>query len=154
MKTIKYDKYKLKLNIYRYKYGKQLRMDSNVNELVAKYGFPKVIEAVTTRSKILIQDYNFNKDIKTNTNEETNQNTIRTVEDNKKELRKHRNAVIKKRTEIQMQDIIPETLLTKENLQKWLGMHMTYKQIARELTGCHERCIGSIVKYYKLTSNW
>lgn len=46
---------------------------------------------------------------------------IKTPEQIKKERLDHRAAVEKKRAELEAQGIVPESLVTKENLEKWLG---------------------------------
>lgn len=62
-------------------------------------------------------------------------------------------AVEKKRKELEAQGIKPESLLTKENLEKWIGQGMSYQRIAREFVGIKENDISAIAKAYGLQSN-
>lgn len=57
-----------------------------------------------------------------------------------------------KRKELEEQGIIPESLLTKENLEKWLNSGKTYQGIAREYVGVHENDISFVAKKYGLQS--
>lgn len=77
---------------------------------------------------------------------------VKSAEQIKKERDEHRTAVEKKRKEIEGQGIEPESLLTKENLEKWLGSGMSYQRIAKELTGCHEADISRYAKRFGLKS--
>lgn len=77
---------------------------------------------------------------------------VKTAEELKNERHDHREAVEKKRAEIEGQGIEPESLLTKENLEKWLGSGMSYQRIAKEMTGCHEADISRYAKRFGLKS--
>lgn len=66
---------------------------------------------------------------------------------------KHREEVLKKHKEFTEKGIRPESLLTKENLAKWLGEGMSYMRIAREQTGVHENEIATIAKTFGLQSD-
>ena len=77
---------------------------------------------------------------------------VKTAEELKNERHDHRAAVEKKRAEIEGQGIEPESLLTKENLEKWLGSGMSYQRIAKEMTGCHEADISRYAKRFGLKS--
>jgi hypothetical protein len=66
---------------------------------------------------------------------------------------KHREEVLKKHKELTEKGIRPESLLTKENLTKWLGEGMSYMKIAREETGVHENEIAVIAKTFGLQSD-
>ncbi len=77
---------------------------------------------------------------------------IKTPEEIKKERLDHRSAVEKKRAELEAQGIVPESLVTKENLEKWLGAGLSYQRIAKELTGCHDSYISTIAKSFGLRS--
>lgn len=77
---------------------------------------------------------------------------IKSPEEIKKERLDHRAAVEKKRAELVAQGIVPESLVTKENLEKWLGAGMSYQRIAKELTGCHDAYISTIAKSFGLKS--
>lgn len=61
-------------------------------------------------------------------------------------------AVAKKREELQAQGIIPESLLTKENLTAWIGEGMSYQRIAREKVGVPDNEISTIAKSFGLQS--
>ena len=62
-------------------------------------------------------------------------------------------AVAKKRKELLDKGITTESLLTKENLQKWIGEGCTYSKIAREYTGCTDSEIAGAAKAFGLQSN-
>jgi hypothetical protein len=66
---------------------------------------------------------------------------------------KHREEVLKKHKELTEKGIRPESLLTKDNLNKWLGEGMSYMRIARECTGVHENEIAAIAKTFGLQSD-
>lgn len=66
---------------------------------------------------------------------------------------KHREEVTKKNKELKEKGIHPESLLTKENLSKWLGEGMSYMRIAREQVGVHENEIAAIAKTFGLQSD-
>jgi hypothetical protein len=61
-------------------------------------------------------------------------------------------AVQKKRAELEAKGIQPMTLLTKENLQSWLGQGMSYQRIAREFVGVPENEVSAIAKTFGLQS--
>ena len=44
------------------------------------------------------------------------------------------------------------SLLTKENMEKWLNSGMSYQRIAREEVGLSEKIVSSKAKEYGLTS--
>ena len=66
---------------------------------------------------------------------------------------KHREEVLKKHKELTEKGIKPESLLTKENLTKWLGEGMSYMRIARECTGVAENEIAAVAKTFGLQSD-
>ena len=72
---------------------------------------------------------------------------VKAVKDNQKE------AVAKKRKELEDKGITAKSLLTKENLQKWIGEGCTYSKIAREYTGCTDAEIAAAAKEFGLQSN-
>lgn len=72
---------------------------------------------------------------------------VKAVKDNQKE------AVAKKRKELEEKGITAKSLLTKENLQKWIGEGCTYSKIARDYTGCTDAEIAAAAKEYGLQSN-
>ena len=59
----------------------------------------------------------------------------------------------KKHKELTEKGIKPESLLTKENLSKWLGEGMSYMRIAREQVGLPENEISAIAKTFGLQSD-
>lgn len=61
--------------------------------------------------------------------------------------------VLKKRKELETQGIKPESLLTKENLTKWLDEGMSYQRIAREYVGVSENEVSAVAKAFGLQSN-
>lgn len=66
---------------------------------------------------------------------------------------KHREDVLAKHKELTEKGIRPESLLTKENLSKWLGEGMSYMRIARECTGVHENEVATAAKTFGLQSD-
>jgi hypothetical protein len=66
---------------------------------------------------------------------------------------KHKEQVLNKQKELLEKGIKPETLLTKENLTKWLGEGMSYMRIAREQVGVPENEIAAIAKSFGLQSD-
>jgi hypothetical protein len=63
----------------------------------------------------------------------------------------HQTIVAEKRKELMEQGIEPESLLTKENLEKWLKSRKTYMRIAKE-TGVDEGEVSRIAKGFGLSS--
>lgn len=61
-------------------------------------------------------------------------------------------AVQKKRSELIAQGIVPESLLTKENLEKWIGQGMSYQRIARDFVGVPDHEVSVIAKTFGLQS--
>ena len=70
----------------------------------------------------------------------------------KQQKAKHREEVEKKRTELVAKGIKPESLLTEDNLKKWLGAGQSYQKIAKE-TGVHESQVATVAKSFGLQSN-
>lgn len=66
---------------------------------------------------------------------------------------KHREEVTKKHKELVEKGIKPESLLTKENLAKWLGEGLSYMRIAREHVGVHENEVAAVAKTFGLQSD-
>lgn len=120
----------------------------------------KVVEVVTLKIKkkaapvVAVNQSNEEDDTNTTTSNTSEKKgyPIKTPEQIKKERLDHRAAVDKKRAEIEAQGIIPESLLTKSNLETWIGNGYSYQRIAKELTGCHETTISQIAKSYGLRS--
>ena len=64
-----------------------------------------------------------------------------------------RQAVEKKHAELQAKGITPESILTKENLTKWiLEESNSYAWVAREKAGCPETTVSAIAKNYGIIS--
>ncbi len=84
-----------------------------------------------------------------------NINETQTLQDNSEKFskQKHKEEVLKKRKELEEKGIKPESLLTKENLQKWLEDGLSYMRIAREKVGIPENEISTIAKTLGLQSN-
>lgn len=61
--------------------------------------------------------------------------------------------VLKKKKELEAKGIKPESLLTKENLTKWLEEGMSYQRIAREHVGVSENEVSAVAKTFGLQSN-
>lgn len=76
----------------------------------------------------------------------------KSIEEKKQEKQQHRDAVELKRQELVAKGIKPESLLTKENLQKWLNSNLSYMKIARDHVGLHETTISSVAKSFGLQS--
>lgn len=70
----------------------------------------------------------------------------------KQQKAKHREEVDKKRLEFVAKGIKPESLLTEDNLKKWLGAGYSYLKIAKE-TGVHENQVTTVAKSFGLQSN-
>lgn len=77
---------------------------------------------------------------------------VKTAEEIKKEREDHLAAIKKKRKELKEKGIDPTSLLTKENMEKWLGAGMSYNRIAREEVGLSEGIVSSKAKEYGLMS--
>ena len=72
---------------------------------------------------------------------------IKAVKESQKE------AVAKKRKELEEKGITPQSLLTKENLQKWISEGCTYSKIARDYVGCTDSDVAGAAKAFGLQSN-
>jgi hypothetical protein len=66
---------------------------------------------------------------------------------------RHREEVVKKNKELIEKGIRPESLLTKDNLAKWLAEGMSYMRIAREQVGVHENEVAVMAKNFGLQSD-
>ena len=73
-------------------------------------------------------------------------------EEIKEQKIQHREAVSKKRAELEAKGIKPESLLTKENLEKWINSGLSYQKIARDHIGIHENTISSVAQSFGLRS--
>lgn len=74
-------------------------------------------------------------------------NDVRAAKEYQKE------AVAKKRKELEEKGITAQSLLTKENLQKWIGEGYTYSKIARDYVGCTDSEVAGAAKAFGLQSN-
>jgi hypothetical protein len=63
----------------------------------------------------------------------------------------HKNAIIKKRVELTEQCVEGRTLLTEENLKKWIAEGLTYWKIA-EMTGVWDAEVSALAKSFGLQS--
>ena len=70
----------------------------------------------------------------------------------KQQKQVHREEVEKKRQELTAKGVKPESLLTEDNLRKWLGQGMSYQKIAKE-TGVHEVQVSNVCKSFGLQSS-
>jgi hypothetical protein len=70
----------------------------------------------------------------------------------KHQKQQHREEVEKKRQELTAKGIKPESLLTEDNLRKWLGQGYSYQKIAKE-TGVHEVQVSNTCKTFGLQSS-
>lgn len=91
------------------------------------------------------------KEIHIQTNKVESENTQENGDKFSKQ--KHKEEVLKKRKELEEKGIKPESLLTKDNLQKWLAEGLSYMRIAREKVGIPENEISAIAKTLGLQSN-
>jgi hypothetical protein len=66
---------------------------------------------------------------------------------------KHREEVMKKYNDLVAKGIKPESLLTKENMTKWLNEGMSYMRIAREQVGLPDTQISAMAKQFGLQSD-
>jgi hypothetical protein len=58
-----------------------------------------------------------------------------------------------KQQELQAAGIVPESLLTRENLEKWIqGENRTYAYIARTYVGCPEAQVATVAKSFQIDS--
>jgi hypothetical protein len=122
----------------------------------------KVVEVVTLRVKKKVaapvevqqsvNESESDSDATAPVDEDKPQYKIKSPEEIKSERLEHRAAVEKKRAELEAQGIVPESLLTKDNLEKWLKSGMSYQRIAKELTGCQDSYISTIAKSFGLRS--
>lgn len=121
----------------------------------------KVVEVVTLRVKKKVaapvevqqtaEESDSESDATASVDVEPPQYKIKSPEEIKKERLDHRAAVEKKRAELVAQKIVPESFLTKENLEKWLGAGMSYQRIAKEV-GCHEQQVSFVARGFGLKS--
>ncbi len=70
----------------------------------------------------------------------------------KHQKQQHREEVEKKKAELTAKGVKPESLLTEDNLRKWLGQGYSYQKIAKE-TGVHEVQVSNVCKSFGLQSS-
>ena len=70
----------------------------------------------------------------------------------KQQKQQHREEVEKKKKELLAKGVKPESLLTEENLRKWVGQGYSYQKIAKE-TGVHEVQVSNTCKSFGLQSS-
>jgi hypothetical protein len=70
----------------------------------------------------------------------------------KHQKQQHREEVEKKKAELIAKGVKPESLLTEENLKKWLAQGLSYQKIAKE-TGVHEVQVSNTCKSFGLQSS-
>lgn len=64
----------------------------------------------------------------------------------------HNTTIEKKYAELKGKGINPESLLSKENLEKWLNDGMSYMRISREKVGLGDKIVSEYAKKYNLKS--
>jgi hypothetical protein len=77
---------------------------------------------------------------------------VKTKEERDEEKRIHKETVKRKHDELVSQGIKPSSLLTKENLARWLGEGKSYQRISREHVGLNETIISHTASRYGLSS--
>jgi hypothetical protein len=82
----------------------------------------------------------------------TDEPQAQTQQQPKWNTKEHREAVNKKKAELEEKGMNPMNLLTKDNMSNWLGQGLSYQKIARE-TGVHENEISTLAKTMGLQSN-
>ena len=74
------------------------------------------------------------------------------VDKPKFDKQEHITAIEKKYAELKGKGINPESLLSKENLEKWLNEGMSYMRISREKVGLADKIVSEYAKKYNLKS--
>ena len=71
-----------------------------------------------------------------------------------KEAKQHQKELeVKKRQELEASGVVPESLLTEENLRKWiLTEKRTFAYIARMYVGCPEAQVATVAKSFQIES--
>jgi hypothetical protein len=71
-----------------------------------------------------------------------------------KEAKQHQKDLeVKKRQELEASGVVPESLLTEENLRKWiLTEKRTFAYIARTYVGCPEAQVATVAKSFQIES--
>jgi len=74
------------------------------------------------------------------------------VDKPKFDKQEHNTTIEKKYAELKGKGINPESLLSKENLEKWLNEGMSYMRISREKVGLGDKIVSEYAKKYNLKS--
>ena len=74
------------------------------------------------------------------------------VDKPKFDKQEHNTTIEKKYAELKGKGINPESLLSKENLEKWLNEGMSYMRISREKVGLADKIVSDYAKKYNLKS--
>lgn len=113
---------------------------------------PSVKQVVIESVKKTVTNSNLNDiTVIKNVNEKTEQ--VNYTDRPKFDKQEHIAAIEKKGVENRNKGINPESLLTKENLEKWLSEGMSYMRIAREKVGLPDKLVGDAAKKFKLKSD-
>ncbi len=128
-------------------------MEEVIRLLLKEYGYEKVQKELEKQgsppiSEEIIEDSDENEEME----KEPRIYKIKTREEIKKEREEHLAAIKAKRKELKKNGISSMSLLTKENMEKWLNSGMSYQRIAREEVGLSEKIVSSKAKEYGLTS--
>jgi predicted nucleic acid-binding Zn-ribbon protein len=135
----------------------QSDMEEVIRLLIKEYGYEEVQKELEKQGRPALseeKDESINEDSDENdeTEEEPRVYKIKTPEEIKKEREDHLAAIKVKRKELKKKGISSMSLLTKENMEKWLNSGMSYNRIAREEVGLSEKIVSSKAKEYGLTS--
>jgi hypothetical protein len=148
------------------------RMQIDMNEvlrlLIKEYGYEEVRKELERQGISKVKVYEISDEEEPKVEEESKEEVyeerdtatlkegrvykIKSAEEIKKEREEHLGAIKAKRKELRKKGICSESLLTKENMEKWLGKGMSYNRIAREEVGLSEKVVSSKAKEYGLTS--
>jgi len=71
---------------------------------------------------------------------------------NKEKADKHKEAIVWKRLELMEKKIVPESLLTEENLKKWIEQENKNYWTIAEMTGCQDATISAKAKSLNIFS--
>jgi hypothetical protein len=139
-------------------------MEKEIETLMLRFGAENVYECLISKLETYYNLYNkiTNKVITQASNikkeefevEPTNEKDKEKKVDNKKGdqyKQKQRAEQKQKREENLAKGIEPESLLTKENLEQWIGVEgRTCAHIAAKIVGCKEEDVSTLVKAYKI----
>jgi hypothetical protein len=136
-------------------------MEEVIRLLINEYGYEEVkrkIESYEEKKESICMEERDKEDISEDNNEtkeeckESKVYRIKTAEEIKQEREEHLAAIKKKRKELKEKGINSQSLLTKENMEKWIKNGMSYNRIAREEVGLSEKIVASKAKEYGLSS--